>query len=623
MTFRIKAFIALLFLSISLFGQDQADDELQLQQLDEVVVSDSRFELKRENSGKTVIQIDSLELQRNQGRSVAEIINRKSGIEIAGSRGRQGEVLGVFARGGRGRQVLVIIDGVRVSDPSSFSQEYDLRLLSTSQIASIEIIKGASSTLYGTNAATAVINITTKSPSSSKIGGEFQSSIGTNHSSEDQNYNLAEFNNTARVGGTLNKISYSFGFTQYYVNGLSSIETEENEEDSTSNYSFDLGLGYQFTDDFNLRLYANQTELDTEYDESFGLLDAPYRFKSKQKRVGIAGKWKYHNNGELIINAALTDYTSDNISAFPGTFNGKNYVGDLYTKYVFKDSFYTILGLNYIKDQTEFAETEDFTIVDPYANVVYVSKFGLNINGGIRLNNHSEYGTEFVYNLNPSFVFKLKEGYFKILTSYATSYITPSLTQLYGEFGANPELEPEDNRTIEAGVEFKTKSNFRANLIYFDRKEENFVFFDNINFQYLNAEDTIDANGVEFEADWKPLDELQVNANYTFTERMGDNAIRIPKHKANATAFYSLSSGTILSMNYSYTGTRTDTDFNTFNDVELDSYSLFGIAVSHELMANRLKIFFNIDNLFNTSFTEVIGFQTRGRNMRFGFALSL
>ncbi len=153
---------------LSYLHAQQDDSITDMQELDEVVVSDSRFELKRENSGKTVIRIDSLELQQNQGRSVAEIINQKSGIEIAGARTRQGEVLGVFARGGRGRQVLIIIDGVRVNDPASFSQEYDLRLLSTSQIASIEIIKGAASTLYGTNAATAVINIITRKPSSKK-----------------------------------------------------------------------------------------------------------------------------------------------------------------------------------------------------------------------------------------------------------------------------------------------------------------------------------------------------------------------------------------------------------------------------------------------------------------------
>ena len=595
MTLRIKALLALVFIAIPSFGQDiDQQDEFQLQELDEVVVSDSRFELKRENSGKTVIRIDSLELQRNQGRSVAEIINRKSGFEITGSRSRQGEVLGVFARGGRGRQVLVLIDGVRVSDPSSFSQEYDLRLLPTSQIASIEIIKGASSTLYGTNAATAVINITTKTAVASKIGAQFQSSIGTNNSAADQNLNLAEFNNSVRAGGTLNKFTYSLGFAQTYVNGLSSIDTEENEEDSTSNYSTDIQFGYQFTDEISLRIYANHTKLNTEYDESFGLIDADYRFKSEQNRLGLAGKWKYGENGEIAINAAQSEYSSDNISAFPSTFKGKNYVADLFVKQVFKESFYTILGLNYIKDQTEFSETEDFTIIDPYANAVYVSDFGLNINAGLRLNNHSEYGTSFVYNLNPSFVFDLKEGYLKILSSYATSYITPSLTQLYGDFGANPELKPEDNRTVEAGLEFKNKNSLRASFVYFDRREENFVFFDNINFQYLNSEETIDVNGVEIETNWKPLEELQLNANYTFTERKGDSAIRIPKHKVNAIASYNFLESNYLSVTYAYTGKRTDTDFNTFEDVELDPYSLFGIAISKELMSDKLKLFFNM-----------------------------
>ena len=58
--------------------------------LDEVVVSDSRFELKRENSGKTVIKISSQEIENNQGRTISELINTKSGIEINGSRSNAG-----------------------------------------------------------------------------------------------------------------------------------------------------------------------------------------------------------------------------------------------------------------------------------------------------------------------------------------------------------------------------------------------------------------------------------------------------------------------------------------------------------------------------------------------------
>ncbi|WP_372975555.1 TonB-dependent receptor, partial [Muriicola sp.] len=158
------------------WAQDRAMDSLKVQELDEVVVSDTRFPIRRENSGKTVIRIGPEELALNQGRSLPELINTKSGIEISGSRGRAGEVLGAFVRGGRGRQLIVLIDGLRVSDPSSFSQEYDLRLLPLENIESIEIIKGANSTLYGANAATAVINITTKGVPVEGITGNFRSS---------------------------------------------------------------------------------------------------------------------------------------------------------------------------------------------------------------------------------------------------------------------------------------------------------------------------------------------------------------------------------------------------------------------------------------------------------------
>ena len=162
---RYLGMAALLLVAFSSKAQ-QGVDSLQIQKLEEVVVSDSRFSLKRSFSGKTVISLRPEVLERYKGVPVPVLLNQLSGIEIGGSRSRQGEVLGVYARGGRGRQVLILLDGVRVSDPSSFSQEYDLRLLSTLDIESIEVIKGAASTLYGTNAVSAVINIKTKKSSS-------------------------------------------------------------------------------------------------------------------------------------------------------------------------------------------------------------------------------------------------------------------------------------------------------------------------------------------------------------------------------------------------------------------------------------------------------------------------
>lgn len=604
----------------ALSAQEFQKDSVKVQQLDEVVVSDSRFQLKRENSGKTVIKITAEELERNQGKTIAELINTKSGLEIAGSRGRDGSVFGVFARGGRGRQALVIIDGVRVSDPSSFSQEYDLRLLSTANIESIEIIKGAASTLYGTNAATAVINITTKKSAEDKISANFQSTIGTNQTEDDQNYNLGSFTNSVAVNGTLDRFSYGVDFSNRYSDGISAAVTPENEEDAFSHYSTNVKFGYQFSDNFELSIYGNQTKFDTEFDDA--LTEAPNRSRTEQERVGLSTSFTY-GKGSIHLNTAYTDYETDSQSTFGESISdGKNLVVDLYNKYIFDEKWHTILGVNYIKDKAVFSSEADFTILDPYANVVYVSDFGFNLNTGARLNNHSEYGNHFVYNVNPSYVFSTDNGYVKLLGSYATSYITPNLIQLFGDFGANPDLEPEENRTIEGGVEYRINEKLRVSTLYFDRNEKNTIGFDQ-NFVSINVADEINVNGVEVEATWQPLDQLALNGNYTFTERKGDNAIRIPRHKINITADYQICDTTNISFGYAYTGERIDTDFTTFADVTLDAFSLVNLYAEHEIIPKKLKVFLNGTNLLNEEFTEVFGFTTRGRNISAGLNLSL
>ena len=607
----------------SIMAQDVQNTPVVVQQLDEVVVSDSRFALKRENSGKTVIKISTEELERNQGKSVAEIINTKSGIEIAGSRGRQGAIYGVFARGGRGRQVLIIIDGVRVSDPASFSSEYDLRMLSTANVESIEILKGAASTLYGTNAATAVIHITTKRAVPEAIGIHVQSSVGTNQNAKHQNNNLSQFSNAARLSGSLDKFTYNVGFTSAYSEGLSSLVTATNEEDPFSRITTDLKLGYKFSDALDVTLYGNHSKYNNAFDESFGLMDAPYSQESEQKRAGISAAYTY-GKGAVHFNAAYSDYHSDSQSGFPTIFNGENIVGDLYHKYTFNDTWYTILGLNYIKDKAVFSSTADFNIIDPYFNMVYVSPVGLNVNAGLRLNNHSEYGSHLVYNLNPSYAIATEEGYVKLLGSYATSYITPNLTQLFGNFGANPDLEPEENSTIEAGVEYAINGSLRVSALYFNRREKNTIGFDS-NFVSVNVADLVKARGSEVEFFWDSGKKLRLNTNYTFTELEGSTGIRIPKHKVNAELGYSFCERTQASITYTYTGKRFDTDFNSFpaTDVALDPFSLVSCYIEHELMPNKLTLYVSANNIFNEEYTEVLGFTTLGRNFRMGLNLNL
>ena len=616
--------LGVLCFGISVFGfaQEKQVEETKLEQLEEVVVTDSRFALKRENSGKTVIKISKEEIERNQGRTISELINTKSGIEINGSRSNSGQNLGVYVRGGRNRQVLVLIDGIQVGDPSQINGEYDLRLLNLSQIESIEIIKGAASTLYGNGAATAVINITTKQAGIEKVQATFASSIGTNQSESDQGYDIADFYNSVAISGTLDKFTYRTAFNHQFADGLSAAITDLNEKDKFSKYGLDVNLGYKFTDAFSLNIFGNITKVDSDFDGG-AFFDADNIFKSKQSRVGMAAKYNYAY-GSIHLSAAFSEYQREFISSFPSKPFSKTKVIDLYNKYRFNESIYTVLGVNASENDALFLESETFTNIDPYVNAVYVSDYGLNLNLGSRINNHSEYGTHLTYNFNPSFVLKQgDEKYAKLLASYSTSFIAPSLSQLFGFFGPNPDLDPEENKTLEAGVELKLSNNLRINGLYFNRVEKDFFIFD-FSLGYMNAENKIKTQGVEIEVNAKPIENFKLEANYTFVENKDEVAVRIPKHKFNLQLGYDFSVNTFASLSYQYTYDRTVNDFSSFpsTQVVLDTFSLVNFYFTHNVKDN-LKVFVGVDNLFNEDFQEILGFTSKGRNARLGFQLSL
>ena len=369
-------------------------------------------------------------------------------------------------------------------------------------------------------------------------------------------------------------------------------------------------------------LRLRQARIDSDYDESFGLEDAPYNFISEQKGLFLNSRWALEK-GEIRFNAGYNDFESENVSAFPGTFEGQNLTFDLFAKNQFSSKITSIIGLNLNLEKALLTEKESFTVFDPYATFQVDISQKMRLNAGVRLNTHSEYGSHWVYSFNPVYHMLKEHIPVKIFGSYSSSYITPTLNQLYGDFGANLTLEPETNTTFELGIETGINGKFRVSLLYFDREEENFVFFDNDLFQFQNSEKLVQVNGLEFEGLWYPFTRLDIETNYTFTQRTGDNAIRLPRHKGMLQCGYRFGRASRLTLQYAYTGKRTDTDFNIFTDMELDPFSILNMSYSHELITGKLRLFAHLDNMFNTEFEEVIGFNTLGRNVRIGLHLDI
>ncbi len=618
-------------------------DSTAVEQLVEVVVTDSKFNLKRENSGKVITKISQQELQRLQGKSIAEIINETAGIEINGTKSNAGQNLNYYIRGGRNRQVLVLIDGVAVTDPSQIANDYDLRLLNADQVESIEILKGAASTLYGSGAATAVINITLKEASKDKVSVNFRSVLGSNQSSDENDYALEDFRNSVSVNGSLDKFNYLASFGNQYTNGLSSISSGT-ESDPYNAINGNLKLGYQFSDAFKLNTYASFDKFKADFDDAFSGIDTDDLSKTNQYRIGVSPQFNY-KNGSITLNAAYNNVEREIFSSFPAQFNAESLFGDIFNRYNFSDKFYTVLGLNVQENTMEsfsipFGENDfqqsinpdeaQFNIIDPYANVVYVSDFGLNLNAGARLNNHSQYGSHLVYSLNPSYRKVMDFGHIKGLASYSTAYITPSLYQLFEPAYGNADLQPEENTTIELGAEVNLKDKGTFSLVYFNRDEKNFIDFVDLGsfvFQYSNIAEQFTASGVEFTADYKLTKAFSLNANFTYTKVEENLNLRIPELKANARLDYQVCDTMFMSVSYQFNDDRRDSVFNneTFmaEDILLKSYSLLDFYVSHKLIKNKMTLFANVTNILNEDFQELFGYSTRGRNVNVGFNINL
>ena len=641
---RISAAFAL----ITSCAMAQEQDSTKVNQLKEVVVSDTKFAQSKEKSGKVIEVITAQDLEKKSGQSLATVLSQVAGVEINGNQSANGKNLGYYIRGGKNRQVLILIDGIPVTDASGISFEYDLRLLPVEQVEKIEIMKGAASTLYGTGAATGVINITLKKSAKKDIQGNAYVNIGSNNTADNHKYNGQDFNQGLSVNGNFKKVNYFAGFNSTETKGMSQIAGDNYEPDSFSRQNLLAKVGFKATDRLSLDFFGNYDKIKNDYDLTFdntGFNDTPANVTtSKQIRFGFSPKYKY-NKGEFVLNSGFTKITRDykELNTFSNTmdysvYDSRSIVVDGFNKYNFSKQLFMVLGANYqfndMKSQTPFSsiaqENTKFNIIDGYTTVVYNSNFGLNINAGARLDNHSAYGNNFVYNVNPSYNFKTSFP-LKVLASYSTAYITPSLYQLYSQYG-NANLTPEKNSTLEAGFETELfNKKVKLNAVAFFRNQTNAIdfYFNLTTFAayYINVNGETKANGVETSLNVAVTSKLQLNGNYTFTQV--DEALDrlIPKHKANAGLDFQATSRTLFSVNYQYFDARNDAFFdgNTFGVVttKLGSYQLVNATAKYELIKSRLTIFGAATNIFNEEFVENVGYSTRGRNFKIGLNIVL
>lgn len=620
------------------YGQIQKDTTL----VPEVVITETKVSLKREQSGKIIEKITQADLQKRSGQTLAQVLNTVAGLEVNGSNSTNGKNLSYYVRGGRTRQVLILMDGIPITDASGISLEIDLRLLPIEQVESIEVMRGAASTLYGTGAATGVINIITKKTQKNETTGHFYSRFGTNNTQENFRGNPYEI----EQGGLVNFANDKFG-AQIIINrqefgGVSQANFEEALADKTSRTNVSAQLSYQFSDNFDLKTNLAFDNYYYQFDDSFNNAfshDVPENFGNNQIwRFQLMPTWVNHAGvmkllaGYNEVKRNITQFNSFGDAVDTYIFESRNLSVDLFQNFKMADQWSVLLGtqgqFSDMLNETPFGDINNqlakFNNLDPYINTNFSTDFGLNLSAGARLNHHNIYGNQWVYHVNPSY--SLKSLPLRLMASYGTAFIVPSLYQLYSEFG-NLTLTAENNRTIEVGLEtslFDDLLSLNASGFYRDETNPIVFAFDPVTFQgqYKNMANEYIVRGLEtgfniIKGQW------QLKSNYTYTYVPEDISRLIPAHKTNQLLSYTKNKFN-LSLEHLWVSERSDAffDFNDFSTAQvlLRSYSLINFGAQVRL-SKLIQLQGRVNNILNEKYAENIGFNTLGLNAKMGFLI--
>lgn len=629
----IKWSACAVFLTSLSYAQEK--DSIPTTTLDEVVISDTKFEQKREKSGKVIERITAKDLEAKKGQSISTVLSQVAGIEINGNQSSGGKDLGIYIRGGRSNQVLILIDGVPVSDASGITISYDLRLLPVEQVESIEVLKGASSTLYGSGAATGVINIKLKKAAKETISGNAYFTLGTQTVAKDANYDPQTFNQGGSINGSTSKFSYFASLNSTDTKGISEARpidtTTEFEKDHFSRTNAMIKLGFTPIDRFKFDVSGNYDKIKSTFDNGPFADNTENFLTSEQFRIAFLPKYKY-NKGELVLNSGANVITRDLFNFGSTTvYKSRSINADLFNKYSFNDEFSLIVGSNFqffeMSNKGEYVditkELANFNMIDVYASVVYNSKIGLNINAGGRYNKHSSYGDYLVYNFNPSY--SIPNTNVKVLGSVSTAYVTPSLYQLYSSYG-DVTLKPQENSTIEAGAEVSFfDKKLKLNTVGFYREELNSIQFDLIDYKYYSYDGRIKVKGIEANLEYIVTKNIVFKTNYTFAELDNFSKVLNPKHKVNTSLGFTYDrfnanvSHQFVSNRYiEYTTYPAPTFDPVLKSEILKDYQLVGANIAYQILKNRMSMFFAADNILDKDFVESRGYSTRGRNFKIG-----
>ena len=415
----------------------------------------------------------------------------------------------------------------------------------------------------------------------------------------------------------LGDVALSGSVQRLASDGMSSVAGTETDPVKKENIQFSVQS--QYSGPWAWSAYLQRDVFDANFDSTYpSFADADYSFVSKQQRIGFAPSY---TNGKSSVQTQFswTDTSRSYADSYPSDYKADMFTADLTWRHRASDELTLLGGLFYQDIDSDFKNASSGESYTHNNLAVFVSgqwqhAKGYALHASVRNSVHSEFGSHQTFTINPFYVKGLSSGgYLKFFGSWATSFIAPSQYKLYSGLYGNTELTPEENQTLELGVE-KMTDNSRITVVAFQREEDNFVDFVFLsNFMgYQNRPGIFKVRGVEVAANWS-LKNWNISTNYTFTEKVDQAPLRLPKHAANLGLNYAAPK-TQWGLHWRYIGSRYDVN-QAFAQEKLDAYALVDVRIAFPSFIGNTTASLAVTNIFDVEYSEIFGFTTLGRNL--------
>jgi vitamin B12 transporter len=608
-----------------------------------VVVSATRSAVPSDLANASVAALSAAQLEVMQPVAANEALRFLPGAVID-TQGRRGGLASLFVRGGDSRYNKVIIDGVPVDEPGG---TFDFGVVPLAETERLEFVRGAQSTLYGSDAMTSVVQTWTRAGSTPTPELRFGADGGT----------VSTAHGYTSLAGACGRFDYNLFGDQFNTSG-------QGINDEYSNSLQGANLGVTMSDDLALRVRVRHSN-------AFTGVQGEWNFNGAALMPPDSDQWQRQNN--LLVSV---DLTVTGPSRWQHRFTGYEYRHQRTNVDTVNDPgrlidtpFHSIADINragfeYQGDYVERSWARTTVGYEFEDENGFVGDLNFGVTHGLRLN-HAVYvqqmlslgrlslvaGARFVHNETfgnkgvPRVALTLQAlrggeifSGTRLRFSYATGIKEPRFDESFASGPTiipNSNLKAEENRAFETGVEQSLLGGkYALSALYYNnlfRNQIDFAILDFTTFtgQYENINKSI-AHGAEVELHGRPLSWLSLDAAYNYTSTQileqpfafdnlhqpGQPLLRRPKHSASLLLSY-LRSRWSANLGGSFVGRRPDSDFLGFNIDHAAGYVRVDLGGWYAF-TSRISVYANIENLLDRQYQEVVGYPAQGINFRAG-----